>query len=598
MNHAEAFFKISFVSSTMFFLLSLSASLAAEETLEETFPVISDPSLGTSLTQITDLDTAVPSVWNLQENSLTEDPMAQMTSVSRLRDVSPNDWAYLAVQQLIERYNCLAGYPDGTFRGNRPLTRYEFAAGLSDCLQQYEREIIIGAINAIPKEELATIQRLQEEFALELALTRGDVDAVQARTGELELIQFSTTTQLQGLVFWNFTKAFTDGAILAEGNDVFRAQRTTTGIPVIRSEEEANTTYSYLAWLTLNTSFTGRDLLVTQLAAGNGTSPANDFASAGLFNTFGVPYTDQIAGEQENDLVIRELFYQFPVSDSLQVAVGPQVNWYRYFDDNRFTNILTGAGSYNSSGSTLLNAVDRGAGAVISWGINDQLLLNVGYLGEETEFLPSPPFNTASDPSEGLFGGTNTLTAELTYSPIDSLNLRFLYNRTNLQVIDGQVGGALGEPILGFADFPGSEIDSATADTFSFNFDWLVTPGFGLFGRYSYGSTNLEPINPSLSDGEINAQAFQVGVAFPDLFKEGALATLSYVVPFSVLNGESFLVSGAGDGGVQYEFEASYYYPISDRVALIPAFYWIGNVNNFSENPNLYIANLRAQFSF
>jgi len=55
----------------------------------------------------------------------------QVTSVSQLSDVQPTDWAFQSLQSLVERYGCIAGYPDGTYRGNRSLTRYEFAAGLN-----------------------------------------------------------------------------------------------------------------------------------------------------------------------------------------------------------------------------------------------------------------------------------------------------------------------------------------------------------------------------------------------------------------------------------------------------------------------------------
>jgi len=37
----------------------------------------------------------------------------------QLQDVSPGDWAYEAVRSLVERYGCIAGYPDGTFRQSR-----------------------------------------------------------------------------------------------------------------------------------------------------------------------------------------------------------------------------------------------------------------------------------------------------------------------------------------------------------------------------------------------------------------------------------------------------------------------------------------------
>ncbi len=205
-------------------------------------------------------------------------------------------------------------------------------------------------------------------------------------------------------------------------------------------------------------------------------------------------------------------------------------------------------------------------------------------MGENTEFLTSSLFNSSSNPSQGLFSPTNILTVELTVSPIKSLNLRFLYNRSHLRAIAGQVGGAIGEPIYGFANdgFDGS-IVNATGDTYAFNFDWLVTDDFGLFGRYAYASTNINPLNASRPNDEAKAQTIQVGAAFPDLGKEGALFTFSYLIPFSVVDGRYFLVSGSGNSGVQYEFEVTYFYLLSQKIALVPAFYWIGNPNNFSK---------------
>src|SRR6478672_2923523 len=122
--------------------------------------------------------------------SIQEDA-AQVTSVSQLSDVRPTDWAFQALQSLVERYGCIAGYPDGTFRGNRAMTRYEFAAGLNACLDQVTELIQGGSRNLATREDLASVQRLQEEFAAELATLRGRVDALEARASELEANQFS-----------------------------------------------------------------------------------------------------------------------------------------------------------------------------------------------------------------------------------------------------------------------------------------------------------------------------------------------------------------------------------------------------------------------
>ncbi|MDX2239799.1 MAG: S-layer homology domain-containing protein, partial [Leptolyngbyaceae cyanobacterium bins.302] len=46
----------------------------------------------------------------------------QVTSVSQFSDVRPTDWAFQALQSLVERYGCIVGYPDKTYRGNRALS--------------------------------------------------------------------------------------------------------------------------------------------------------------------------------------------------------------------------------------------------------------------------------------------------------------------------------------------------------------------------------------------------------------------------------------------------------------------------------------------
>ncbi|MFN8973916.1 MAG: iron uptake porin, partial [Pseudanabaena sp.] len=90
-----------------------------------------------------------------------------VTSVSQLSDVRPTDWAFTALQSLIERYGCIAGYPDRTFRGNQATSRYEFAAGLNACLDKINEIISAGLADKVGKEDLATLQKLQEEFAAE-----------------------------------------------------------------------------------------------------------------------------------------------------------------------------------------------------------------------------------------------------------------------------------------------------------------------------------------------------------------------------------------------------------------------------------------------
>lgn len=576
----------------------LSPTLEQREPLDS--PEITGSEINFNLENTTEL-----SDFNLSSGLLNAendgDEMGQINSVFQLKDVSPTDWAFQSLKSLAEKYGCIAGYPDGTFRGSRALSRYEFAAVLDSCLRQVES--LLDTSSYASQEDLVVLNKLTESFQQELSLIRSRLDTIESAVTELEDNQFSTTTRLSGLAFFNVTHALAGGDVRVETDNLDRlplelrsAGRDANGNPIVQTEtDDPGTTVSNLIWLTLNTSFTGKDSLVTQLAVGNGTSPANSFASAGLFNTFGVPFMDQMAGTSGANIILRELFYSFPVNDRLQLVVGPRVNWYRYFDGNAYTFFLNGTGSFNSIGSTLSNTLDRGAGVIGLWDINDKLQLNFGYLGESTEFLPSAFFNTANNPSDGLFGGTNTSTVELTYSPLKTFNTRFMYNYSHLNASSsGTIGGAMGEPIYGVADngVAGGLSDS-WAHTFGVNFDWAVNRKMGVFGRYTYASTNLEPI-----DQKINAQSIQAGLAFEDVGREGARATFSFLVPFDVLDGRKYLASGGGNGGTQYEFEASYFYPLSNNLALVPSFYTIMNPNNFDTNPAIYVFNLRTQFSF
>ena len=561
---------------------------AATESLLAAEPLETAESATTTLFRVNDLEASLADDTTVQP--IVADDLAQVTQVSDFSDVLPSDWAFQALSNLVESYGCIQGYPDSTFRGQRSLTRYEFAAGLNACL-----DVIVSTLGTgVSEEDLATIRRLQEEFAAELATLGGRVDQLEAETAELRAQQFSTVTKLRGQVFSNIGGGFSNGNVLAEtGTRVggVPATRTITGNPAINVG-------NYL-WLNLDTSFSGADRLKLQLVSGSGTGPGNFWTSAGLFNTFGTPIQFQGGVPGNNfDVYIRELSYAFPVGNSVTIDIGPRINWYSYFDNNRYTFFLTGANSFNSSGGTQVNAVDRGTGAIAVWNVADWLDLRVGYLAENTEFIGGN--KAPSDPSIGLFGGTSTLTGQVGIRPFNNFNLRLLYTRSNLTPDSlGRIGGTFGEPIYGLADDgAGGALTNAPADTFLVNFDWTPLNWLGLFGRYSYGSVDLTSAATRASVGSIDAQSFQFGVAFPNLFKEGAQATISYLVPFSVINGRQFLVSGGGNGGRQRELELVYRYPVNRNIYLMPSAYWIMDANNFSTNPDIFIFNMQAQLLF
>jgi hypothetical protein len=75
-------------------------------------------------------------------------------------DVPRSDWAYEPISVLMQKYGCISGYPDGTFRGQQALTRNEFAAGLEACMNRMDKLIQDRTANLVTREDLATLFRV------------------------------------------------------------------------------------------------------------------------------------------------------------------------------------------------------------------------------------------------------------------------------------------------------------------------------------------------------------------------------------------------------------------------------------------------------
>ncbi|MEP0886302.1 iron uptake porin, partial [Trichocoleus sp. ST-U3] len=296
--------RVSPVVAIAFFLVLLSVEASAteesvttgfEENPTDVVPL--DISTEQTLTQsqaveVTDSTSSVLEQINHYNNQEADD-FGQVTNVSQLADVQPGDWAYEALRSLVERYGAIAGYPDGTFRGNRSMTRYEFAAGLQRALDQIQTLIATNE-NIVTQEDLAIVQRLRQGFILELALLRANVDALTARTRELELTQFSSTTKLDGEVIFGLA-SIVDGED-AEGNDI-----------------DTVTTFGHRTRLNLKTSFTGRDLLSTRLQAeGLGSLESRTLTPEGEL---------AFTGETDSDVQVDELLYSFPIGNRTEVVI-------------------------------------------------------------------------------------------------------------------------------------------------------------------------------------------------------------------------------------------------------------------------------------
>jgi hypothetical protein len=103
--------------------------------------------------------------------SIAAPAMAQVTSVSQLRDVQPTEWSYQAISNLISRYGCVAGYPNGTFKPGQPATRAELAALTNACLDRITE--------FYTEADARTAAALRAEFNREIAATNNRVSALE-----------------------------------------------------------------------------------------------------------------------------------------------------------------------------------------------------------------------------------------------------------------------------------------------------------------------------------------------------------------------------------------------------------------------------------
>ncbi|HEY9861304.1 MAG TPA: S-layer homology domain-containing protein [Candidatus Obscuribacterales bacterium] len=76
---------------------------------------------------------------------------------------------------------CISGYPDGTFRGDRPVTRYEFAAGLNACLNNIEQQIPTSRANLATRADFEALIQRQRELNAQVKDLSSRVDGMSTK---------------------------------------------------------------------------------------------------------------------------------------------------------------------------------------------------------------------------------------------------------------------------------------------------------------------------------------------------------------------------------------------------------------------------------
>ncbi|MEH2224689.1 iron uptake porin [Nostoc sp.] len=535
-------------------------------------------------------------------SSPTSDKLAQVTSVSQLSDVQPTDWAFQALQSLVERYGCIAGYPNQTYRGNRAMTRYEFAAGLNACLERINELIATATGDLVKKEDLATLQKLQEQFAAELATLRGRVDAVEARTAELEANQFSTTTKLNGEV-------------------IIAGVGASGGAP---NQSDPNIILVNRVRLNLTTSFTGKDSLITGLQAynflggadGQGSLQqslglASPLLSASSARTSFEPQfpglnVNTLSGVGANSVQLYKLLYVFPVANKLTLFAGTAAETSDAFP------VITpfyGEGQESISRFAGLNPVLRVSGGTSGTGlasaagfifnISPNLDLRALY-GSVNANLPEKsaseavPGVSTTPLGAGLFSGSSIIATQLTFKPIPALDIGLNYAHSYHEInilATGLVSSDIGA-LAGVATGTPLTLNSVGGTV-----TWRLSPKIALSG---YGAAIFVDAASNSVDASTTFTSWMAGVHFRDLFKSGNTAGILFGQPLyrSDTGGSAQLTPTGDNRATPYHLEAYYRLQVSDNISITPGAFVLFNPEGNGNNETTTVGVLRTTFTF
>ena len=464
----------------------------------------------------------------------------QVTSVSQLSDVQPTDWAYQALSNLVERYGCVAGYPNGTYGGGKAMSRYEAAALLNACLDR---------VTEVTDE----LKRLANEFRDELTLIQGKVSTLEAKVGALEATQFSTTTKLKGeasFVLGGVSNAWTPG---------------TSKNPA--STNVGNTAFNYDLRINLDTSFTGKDLLRTRLRSGNFSSQPFG-SSSSLFKL-------DKAESTADAVKVDRLYYSFPaLAKGVTLTAGALVRntemaWIPTAYKSEILDFfqLAGApGVYNKA---------TGSGFGAQWvqpGKKGGFIAGVNYVAQNGSDSTKGEFNEA--------GALNTLA-------------QIGYRAPNYGIAFGYRYGTEGTRVRTFnavAGKSGALVAGQTSNGYSLSAYWQpkksgIIPSVS--GGYGWNTVSLDAAGQATPAGATDSQTWYTGLQWSDVFAKG--------------NSAGFAIGQPGNAeGLDKEatmWEVFYKYRVSDNISITPAVFYVSNNQALADTSSNYGGVIQTKFT-
>jgi hypothetical protein len=475
--------------------------------------------------------------------------------VSELSDVSPEDWAYTAVQQLHEKYGCLAGYPDDTFRGEQAISRNEFAAALYTCL---------NSLTSITEPEI--LERLLSEFSEELEELEAQIDSLQSQ-------QFSTTTRLFGQVVFGLAGRTSNNADFFPRDGVQERKDPGAGdIDLISSVD-----------LTLLSRINRRGFLLIGIQAGEGSS----FPS--LTNDTRLSYE----ADTNSSLRLSELSYRHLITDTFAVSIGAAgispASAFR--GPNRVSSAGLGPVSAFAQRNPIINLGETGAGIGFDWQFAENASLQGVYAVSQ---------EGSSDSSQGLFGSSYVFGSQIAFTPADPWDITFYY--LHGYGTNGRLGTGVGDDLV--VALTGADSPLST-NALGATFNWFVHPGLTAGGWAGYTHSTVPNVL-----GSVETFNWMLFLNFPNLFSEGNLGGIYIGQPPRIISSnlsnnlnipgifKDFSGSPGGQSGVTTHVEVFYRAQITENIWLTPGIILISEPGNSSASDSILVGTLRTTFRF
>jgi hypothetical protein len=416
------------------------------------------------------------------------------------------------------------------------------------------------------------------------------VDGLTAKTAILEKQQFSTTTKLKGDVIFSFSG-------LQGGNKAVPANSLTRGTTSL----DENTTFSDRVRLSLVTSFTGKDQLVTRLQARN----VPNFNAAAGTNNARLSYEG--SGPSDNSVSVDKLYYRttFGKASITLDAIGGE--FYNNVPNGNPLLASDSLGSISRFGrfNPLYRGGVTGAGITATLPLGDIFSVSAGYLVDTVNNAAGVPIGGAAFPNQknGLFGGSNSFLAQVNAKPIKDLSLGFTYVRSYDSSGNVGVTGGTGS---GYANTPFNSVALGNVPTSadnigieaSYKFGPAVVSGWtGWTKAHALKTNDVTGLVGALKGDDANLFTWSVNLAFPDLGKKGNLGAIIIGQPPKVTKNDFGSGSTREDKRSTFHFEALYRYAINDKVAVTPGFVILTNPEGRS-NDTIYLGTVRTTFSF